>query len=138
VVINPPIYSTKINFENVPPLGDTRTRVFEDGYYIHQILGPPTFVDATTLGSYAHRPCWIWTNLAPSHVLTTSLSKITRPTRCKVVDILNDHRVPLDVSKDDESLLACVNKLGAPRVAFPTFVTYLGSFAFQARGLCMV
>lgn len=43
-------------FENVPPLRDTRTKVREDGAYIHHLFGPPTFVDAAALGSYAHRP----------------------------------------------------------------------------------
>jgi hypothetical protein len=55
-----------------------------------------------------------------------------------VDDILDDHRVALGVSKDDESPLALVNKMGAPRAALPTFVTYLGSFAFRARGPGMV
>jgi hypothetical protein len=55
-----------------------------------------------------------------------------------VDDILDDHRVALGVSKDDESPLALVNKMGAPRAALPTFVTYPGSFAFRARGPGMV
>ena len=46
-------------FESMPPLGDTRKKVLEDAQYIHQLFGRPTFVDATTLGSYAHRRCWI-------------------------------------------------------------------------------
>ncbi|HEY9806811.1 MAG TPA: DNA cytosine methyltransferase [Candidatus Obscuribacterales bacterium] len=125
-------------FENVPPLGDSRTKVLEDGQYINQLLGPPTFVDAASLGSYAHRPRWIWTNLAPSHVLSAALSRVQRPTGRKVDDILDDHRVALAVSKDDESPLALVNKLGAPRGALPTLVTYPGSFAFRARGPGMV
>jgi len=125
-------------FENVPPLGDTRTKVREDGQYIHQLLGPPTFVDAASLGSYAHRPRWIWTNLALSHVLTAALSRVKRPTGRKVDDILDDHRVALVVSKDDEPPLALVNKVGAPRNALPTFVTYPGSYAFRAHGPGMV
>lgn len=125
-------------FENVPPLGDTRTKVLEAGQYIHQLLGSPTFVDAAALGSYAHRPRWIWTNLALSHVLTAALSRVKQPTGRKVDDILDDHRVALGVSKDDESPLALVNKMGAPRAALPTFVTYPGSFAFRARGPGMV
>jgi len=63
-------------------------------------------------------------------MLTTSLLQIKRPKECKVIDILDDHCVLLDVFKDDESLLACVNKWRTPHIAFPTFVTYPSFFAF--------
>ena len=53
-------------------------------------------------------------------------------------DILDAHRVVFVDSKYDESPLALVNKVGAPRVALPTFVTYPESFAFRARGLGMI
>ena len=43
-------------FENVPLLGDARHKVVKDGEYINQILGTPTFLDAASLGSFAHRP----------------------------------------------------------------------------------
>ena len=125
-------------FENVPPLGDSRSKVREDGQYICQVLGPPTFVDAASLGSYAHRPRWIWTNLVPSQVLATALARVQRPPGRKVDDILDDHRIALVVSKDDESPFALVNKVGAPRGALPTFMTYPGSFAFRGRGPGMV
>ena len=48
------------------------------------------------------------------------------------------HRIALALSKDDESLLAQVNKVGVPRVALPRFVTYLGSFAFRVGGHGMI
>ena len=48
-------------FENVPLLGDIRRKV--NGEYINQILGTPTFLDVASLGSFAHRPRWFWTNL---------------------------------------------------------------------------
>ena len=66
--------------ENVPPLGDTRKNILEDGKYIHQLLGRLTFVDVAALGSNPHHTRWIWTNLAPSHVLTAALSRVTTPT----------------------------------------------------------
>ena len=75
------------------PLGDTRKKVLEDGEYIHQLLGCPTFVDVAALGSYAHRPRWIWTNSAPSHVLTTALSRVYMPSGRKVDDILDAHHI---------------------------------------------
>ena len=41
--------------ENVQPLGDTRSKVVEDGQYFCQILGSPMFLDAAGMGSYAYR-----------------------------------------------------------------------------------
>jgi site-specific DNA-cytosine methylase len=125
-------------FENVPSLGDTRQKVVNDGKYISQLLGTPTFVDAAALGSYAHRPRWFWTNLVPSHVLSGALARIPRPVNRKVDDILDDHRVSLAVFKDDTIPLALINKVGIPRGALPTFVTYPQSFAFRSRGPSMV
>ena len=47
--------STPVGYilENVPPLGDTRSKVVEDGQYLCQIPGSPIFLDATGVGSYA-------------------------------------------------------------------------------------
>ena len=61
-------------FENVLPLGDIRTKVRQDEAYIHHLLGPPTFVDAAAMDSFAHKPRWIWTNLASSATLTSVLT----------------------------------------------------------------
>ena len=123
---------------NVPPLGDIRAKVREDGAYIHHLLGPPTFVDAAALGSYAHRPRWFWTNLASSAALTSALAQMHRPVRRKVDDILDDHRVTTKVTKDDEPPLAVVNRVGFTRGALHTLMYYPGSFAFQACGPGMV
>ena len=125
-------------FENVPPLGDTRAKVREDGAYIHHLLGPPTFVDAAALGSYAHRPRWIWTNLASAATLTAALPQVRRPARRLVDDILDDHRISTEVTTNDEPPLAVVNRVGFTRGAFPTLMCYPGSFAFRARGPGMV
>jgi hypothetical protein len=125
-------------FENVPPLGDTRTKVREDGAYIHHLLGPPIFVDAAALGSYAHRPRWMWTNLASTSALTFALAQVQRPVRRELDDILDDHRVSTEVTKDDEPPLAVVNLVGFTRRAFPTLMCYPGSFAFRTRGPGMV
>ena len=76
--------------------------------------------------------------MAPSHVLTTTLSRVTRPTRHKVDNILDAHRIALAASKDDASLLVQMNKVGAPRIALPTFVTYPRLFAYWARGSGMI
>ena len=125
-------------FENVPPLGDTRTKVREDGVYIQHLLGPPTFVDAAALGSYAHRPRWIWTNLVSSALLTMALAQVRRPFHREVTAILDDRRVSTMVTTDDEPPLAVVNRVGYDRGAFPTLMCYPGSFAFRAQGPGMV
>ena len=71
-------------------------------------------------------------------MFTTTLSRVNKSTGRKVNDILDAHRIALAVSKNDESFLAELNKVGAIRVALPTFVTYLGSFAFRTYGLGMI
>jgi hypothetical protein len=126
----PPGYS----FENVPLLGDTRHKVVKDGEYINQILGTPTFLDAASLGSFDHRPRWFLTNLVSTQVFAKAIARISRLMNRKVDDILDDHRVSLAVTKDDILPFALINKVGIPRGALPTFVTYPRSFAFQSRG----
>ena len=59
-------------FEKVSLLEDSRDKVLEGGHYVRQHLGDPIFVDATSIGSYAHRPRGIWTNLAPSSTLVAA------------------------------------------------------------------
>ena len=95
----------------------------------------PSFVDAATLGSYAYRRHWIWTNMACSATLTSSLSHVSRPPRRWIDDILDDHSVSTEVTKDDKPPLAMVNRGGFTRRAFPTLMSYSGSFAFCAGGL---
>jgi hypothetical protein len=56
----------------------------------------------------------------------------------KMDDILDDHRVFLAVFKDDTLSFALINKVGIPRGALLTFVTYPRSFAFRSRGPGMV
>ena len=102
-MVYPPIDTT---------LGGTRKEVLEDGEFIHYFLGHPTFADAGALGSLVHWHRWIWTNLAPSHVLTTALSRVTWPTERKVDNIVDAHRITFAVSKDDDSPLAQMNKVG--------------------------
>ena len=119
-------------------MGDTRAKVREDGAYIHHLLGPPTFVDAAALGSYAHRPRWIWTNLASATTLASALAQVRRPPRREVDGILDDHRISTEVSTDDEPPLAVVNRVGFTRRAFPTLMCYPASFAFRAHGPGMV
>ena len=124
--------------ENVPLLGDSRAKVLEGRHYVCQHLGDPIFVDAAGLGSYSHRPRWLWTNLAPLSTLAAAFSAVPLPSYQKVDDILDPNRTSLPVVRDDLPPLASVNKVGAPRRAFPTFMTFPQSFAFRDRGPGMV
>ena len=71
-------------------------------------------------------------------MLAAALAKVVHPHTRRVDDILDAHRVSLAVTKGDELPLALVNKVGAPRGALPTLVTYPESYAFRARGPGMV
>ena len=110
----------------------------KDGEYINQILDIPTFLDTASLGSIAHRPRWLWTNLVSPQVLSVAIVRIPLLMNRKVDDILDDHRVSLVVTKDDTLPFALINNIGIPRCSLPTFVTYPQSFAFRSRGLDMV
>jgi hypothetical protein len=72
---SPPTYI----FENVPMLEDSRDKVLEGDHYVRQHLGDPIFVDVASLGSYAHRPQWLWTNLTPSSTLAATFSAVLPP-----------------------------------------------------------
>jgi hypothetical protein len=52
--------------ENVPVVSSSRSRTLESINKIHGILSVLVLIDAATVGSRAHRPCFWWTNLAPA------------------------------------------------------------------------
>jgi hypothetical protein len=112
--------------------------VLEDRHYDCQYLGDPIFVDVASLGSYSHRPWWIWTNLAPLSTLAAVFFVVFVYFDRKVDDILDPNRTSLLVVRDDLPPLALVNKVGTPRRAFPTLMTFLQSFAFRDWGPGMV
>jgi hypothetical protein len=51
--------------ENTPSLLDQREKIQEHYMPIKHYLGEPLLLDAAQFGSYAHRLCNWWTNLAP-------------------------------------------------------------------------
>ena len=110
----------------------------KDGEYINQILGTSTFLDVASLGFFAHRPRWFWTNLVSSHVFSTAIARISCLMKRKMNDILDDYRVSLTVTKDDTLSFALIKKVEIPRGALPTFVIYPRSFAFRSCGPDMV
>ena len=84
-------------FENVYFLEDYRDKVLEGQHYVYQHLGEPIFVDAAILGSYDHRPQWIWTNLAPLSTLVVAFCAVPPPFDMKVDHILDSYRIFLPV-----------------------------------------
>lgn len=76
--------------------------------------------------------------MASSAMLTSALAQVQPPMHREVDDILDDHRLSTEVTKDDEPPLAVVNRVGFTRGALPTLMCYPGSFAFRTRGPCMV
>lgn len=71
-------------------------------------------------------------------MLTIGLSQVVISTNCNVDDILDNCRILLVVTKDDVDHFALVKKVGVLCRAFPTFMTYLHSFAFCNEGPRMV
>jgi hypothetical protein len=51
--------------ENVPPLKDSQPIIVVGWQKIKAWIGEPIQVDATSIGSRAHRFWWIWTNITP-------------------------------------------------------------------------
>ena len=95
-------------------------------------------VNATALGSYAHRLRWKWTNLATTSGISAALHQLTRPPGRHVHHILDEGRHAQVVVQDDQPPLAMVNQVGMPRLALPMLVSYAGSYAFRDQGLGLV
>jgi site-specific DNA-cytosine methylase len=119
--------------ENVPVMSSSRSRTLESMHKIHGILGVPVLIDATTVGSRAHRPRFWWTNLAPAELLQLAIGR-TRQPDVYVSDILDSHRTPRRVYHNDQAPLAVVNRKGEPHRAFPTLVSFARLYAFKDNG----
>jgi site-specific DNA-cytosine methylase len=116
--------------ENVPVVNSLRSRTLESMHKIHGILGVPVLIDATVVGSRAHRPRFWWINLALAELLQSAIGRTRRPD-VYVSDILDPHRTPWRIYHDDQAPLAVVNCKGEPRRAFPTLVSFAHSYAFK-------
>jgi hypothetical protein len=71
-------------------------------------------VDATLVGSQAHRFQWMWINLTPPKVIQQAYEFIPRSPTCLVGDILDLGCHSCVVHHDDQPPLAMVNKVGLP------------------------
>jgi site-specific DNA-cytosine methylase len=63
--------------ENVPLLGDIRSHVMASVHEIRSWIGPAILLDATKVGSRAHRPRLWWTNLLPREVLKRAYETVS-------------------------------------------------------------
>ncbi len=95
-------------------------------------------LDAASVGSRAHRPRLWWTNLALPEVLKATYSRVVRPEGLIVDDILDFGRRSQAVGWNDLPPLAVVNKIGLPRAALPTLVSYPASHAYRQGGSGLV
>ena len=116
-------------------LGDSWNKVLEDKHCVCQHLGDPIYVDAAGLGFCSHRPRWIWTNIAPIFTLASTFFTMFLQFDKKVDGILDPNQTFLLIVVDYLPLLALINKVGAPQIAFSTFMIFSQSFAFHDRGL---
>jgi hypothetical protein len=132
--VHPPAYI----LENVPLLGDARSRIVASMHQVRQWLGPVVLLDVASVGSRAHRPRLWWTNLAPPEVLKAAYSRVVRPEGLIVDDILDSGRRSQVVGRNDLPPLAVVNKIGLPRAALPTLVSYPASHAYRQGGSGLV
>jgi hypothetical protein len=125
--LHPPAYI----FENVPLLGDAWSRVVASMHQVQQWLGPAVLLDAASVGLCAHPlPLW-WTNLMPPEVFRVAYSQVMRPAGLIVDDILDAGRTSQAVEYNDSPPLAVVNKVGSPRAALPTLVSFTASHAYR-------
>jgi hypothetical protein len=123
--------------ENVPVVSSSRSRTLASMHKIHTILGVPILIDATAVGSRAHRPRLWWTNMALAELLQSAVDHIQRPD-AYVNDILDPDRAPRRVYHDDEAPLAVVNCRRKPHRELPTLVSFARSYAFKDNGSGLV
>ncbi len=95
-------------------------------------------LDATKVGSCAHRPRLWWTNLVPREVLRWAYEIVPRSSH-PIVDSISDiGRCYQVVKVADRSPMVVVNRMGQPRMALPTFVNFPMSHAYREGGLGLV
>jgi hypothetical protein len=135
---NNQVHSAAYILENVPLLGDARSRVVARMHQVQQWLRPAVLLDAASVGSRAHHPRLWWTNLMPPEVLKVVYSQVIRPAGLIVGDILDTGRRSQAVERNDLPPLAVVNKVGSPRAALPTLVSFTASHAYRQGGSGLV
>jgi hypothetical protein len=120
--------------ENIPFQLDQREKVQKYYTLVKHYLGEPLLFDAAQCGSYAHRLCNWWTNLAPLSVLQLALKYIIKDPNLQVSHILDDQSSCQPVTRQEKSPWFLANTIGKPRGVWPTFVSFPRAHAFQGDG----
>lgn len=115
-------------------MDDSRARVMVSVHQVRSWLGSAVLLDAAAVGSWAHRPRLWWTNLMSPALLKRAFDGVQRPAHLTVDSILDTGRQSQRVRHDDRLPLAVVNRVGQPRAALPTLLSFPGSHAFRDGG----
>ena len=115
----PPVFV----LENTYPFGDHIKEVQNTTTLIKSFLGFPAVV-----GSTAHRVRCLWTNSLASNILELAIPDV--PNLPPLGKIMEPHHRPNQVLIDDKPPFTPVNKIGQPRRALPTLMSYPGSYQF--------
>ncbi len=98
---------------------------------VKHYLGKSLLLDAVQCGSYAHRLCNWWTNLAPLSILQLALRYTIRDPNLQVSHILDDQSSYQPVTREKKPPWFPANIIGKPKGVWPTFVSFPGAHAFQ-------
>ena len=99
---------------------------------IQAFIGAPIIVDATGLGSVAHRVRHYWTNFCEPSLLQNAMPRDIAPFP-SLTDILDTKHIASKPLVASRWPFVQHNIVGHPRFCLPTIVTYPGSFVFQRR-----
>jgi hypothetical protein len=86
---------------------------------VNHYLGEPLLLDAAQCGSYAHRLCNWWTNLAPLSVLQLALRYTIRDPNLQVFHILDNQSSYQPITRQEKPPWFPVNIIGKLRGAWP-------------------
>jgi hypothetical protein len=120
--------------ENVPLLGDTKSHVMVSVHKIRSWIRPAVLLDVARVGSCAHRPRLWWMNLLSKEVLRRAYETVPRFFHLIVDNILDIGQRSQVVKVVNRSPMVVVNQVGQPRMALPTFVSFLTSHAYKEGG----
>jgi len=95
-------------------------------------------LDATQCGTYVHWLCNWWTNLAPLSSLQLVLKYTVKDPNLQVSHILDDQSFCQLITRQEKPPWVLTNTIGKPRGAWPTFVSFPGTHAFQKDGAGLV
>jgi len=91
-------------------------------------------LDATKVGSCAHHPRLWWTNLLSREVLKRAYEIVSQSSHLIVDNILDIGQCFQVVRIVDRLPMVVVNRVGQPRMALPTFVSFPASHAYREGG----